>query len=996
MRFKGYKLTFKINASHRTAENGSAHSHTFEFTVYISKRDGFAPFGKMEAIAGEAVKKYSGVCLNDTPPFDEIKPTVENLARQFFAEIAKSCAENGYELCRIDACESANRVFTIKNMDISAKKKDMILNAAEIMEFSAESSEKTAEAEYSKDAGSSEPAVKAEEKAETKPKALVNESAGPASFRYFWFSLALLIFGGFVIMKCVEASGYYPLGLDIHGHLFKSDLMYSSLKQGNLYPLFTEYWYNGLQPYRYWPPMPYYFMALLQFIAGGSVIKAYLGFIWASFVIGGTGWLLFGRKLGRPVLGLFMAFIWFFLPDNLRVFFGEGNLPRMFITMLIPLIFYCIWQFTAYNRRRMIFPLIALMITAVLGHLMISAMIGVGTFVFMLIYAAANRSWARPVQCILAMLFSFAAAGIWVYPSLVGGITSMDSGGNSELMASLAAKLTVSLNPFLRLDGKVTELYFGLSIAVIAVMGLILSNRRAMPGFASILIVIAGTTTALTPLIQKIPFSQLFWIRRFAPIGYALFVIGLLEWRRLKKPLLAAMCLLIALDCIPSLNLKEYDHKMNIPAIQENMAQSMNEYLFQQAKEITKQRVSLMDLSTFGPMPSYAFGTLENKTPYVFGWAWQGAATADNIVRINEALENESYDFIFDRSIELGADTVIFSKSYIRDFSALELSASRLGYKPAGESDKSIMYSLYADGNFGVVTDYGGLAVGTTSAIVPQLFPYFGTGDYAYIDDYSFEELACYEKLYLSGFFYRDKNAAEELVNSLAESGVDIYIDMSNIPSDPLTTRMTFMGVSAQPITFNKSYPDLYAENRRIESGDFTEEYSQWNTVYLNDLDRSLGYSWFENEKLDFIGKKGNENITFIGFNLLYHAITSDDSEVYGFLNSIMNLESGGLPVRKRVDIDITYEGNRIIIDSPEDGVNTTIAYQDTFTSDQEIGNVNNLLEVNKGTTVIEMKYPYLSRGITVSIFGIGAEILLIFMIFRKRKAKDYTRQPGS
>lgn len=46
MRFKGYKLTFKINASHRTAENGSAHSHTFEFTVYISKRDGFAPFGK--------------------------------------------------------------------------------------------------------------------------------------------------------------------------------------------------------------------------------------------------------------------------------------------------------------------------------------------------------------------------------------------------------------------------------------------------------------------------------------------------------------------------------------------------------------------------------------------------------------------------------------------------------------------------------------------------------------------------------------------------------------------------------------------------------------------------------------------------------------------------------------------------------------------------------------------------------------------------------------
>ena len=159
-------------------------------------------------------------------------------------------------------------------------------------------------------------------------------------------------------MIFVKYSQMYPLGFDIHGHLFKSDLMYNEIKNGNYFPLYTPYWYNGLQPFRYWPPLPYYFMAFLQFIFDGNVMNAYLGFIWASFTIGGIGWLLFGRKINRPVLGLLFAVTWFFMPDNLRVFFGEGNLPRMFITMLLPYIIYFLWQFVFYRKKGMVFPLI--------------------------------------------------------------------------------------------------------------------------------------------------------------------------------------------------------------------------------------------------------------------------------------------------------------------------------------------------------------------------------------------------------------------------------------------------------------------------------------------------------------------------------------------------------------------------------------------------------------------------------------------------------------
>ncbi len=1001
MRFKGYKFSFRINASHKTNDNAEhSHSHTFEIALFIKPEHDFQAFYEVETLINEQINRYSGKCFNDIPPFDSINPTVENIGNIFFDDIYTKIAAYGFCLFQLNISETPNRIYSVCDFELTERKKAMLEKARQEMIMPAavnDVNEKAVPEETGyipnkpdflhkkpdmERKGINSSAVKLESSI------LKNYVVNPYVFPVM---VIFVILGGFIAMLLVKNSGYYPLGFDIHGHLFKSDLMYQEIKEGNLYPLYTQYWYNGLQPYRYWPPMPYYFMSVLQFLSGGDVMKAYLGFVWASFSIGGFGWLLFGKKLNRPVLGALMAFLWFLLPDNMRVFFGEGNLPRMFITMLLPLIFYFIWQVVYYKRDKMIIPLIVIMVFAVFGHLMISAMVGVGTFVFLLIYSVKNKEYRQSSFTILAMLFSFAVCGIWVYPGLVGGITAMDSGGTSDLMASLATKLSISLNPLLRLENGITELYFGLSIAITAIIGLLFSNKKSSPGFVSLLIVIAGTTTALTPLIQKIPFSELFWVRRFAPIGYAIFIIGLFEWKKLKKPFMVFLCLLITIDCIPSANLKEFDKHMGFPGRLNAIPQEMENNLYTQAKEITKQRVSLMDLSLMGPMPSYAFGTLENKTPYVFGWAWQGAATAENIVEINEAIENQNFDFLFDRNKELGADTVIIYKNLIKPdyYGKLYDSAGKLDYRPVSESDSAILFSLDAEGMFGVRTTYSGLAIGTTSAIVPQLFPYFGTGDYEYIDEYKFEDLSSYKKLYLSGFFYRNKSYAEELVRRLAESGVEIFIDMSNIPSDPLTTRMTFLDISAQPIAFTEKYPELIMNEEVVTSEPFVSEHELWNTVYLNQLGTTIGYSWFENQKLDFLGRDSEyDNITYIGFNLLYHSLSSGDSMVYGLLNDIIYLDEYSLPERSTVPLDITYNGNKITIVSPEDNVNTTLAYQDNFTSDSEIRNVRNLLVVDKGATVIDITYPYFTRGIIITAAGIITEVFIVFFMLKPKKTR--------
>lgn len=994
MGFESYKFTFRINASHANVNvDEGVHSHTFEISLYIKQKSKtFTAYDITENVIQNYLKPYSGVVLNRISPFDIISPTIENIGEEFFTEITLILTDLGYELIKLEISESPQRIFSISESDLSEQQKEQ-LNLSKrkidrtIFNASADS------ALPQKDKSDADKVLALEIPADTipapkhTPDYSIPEEMKPASNWSFIISVMLMIIGGFAVMMAVRSSGLYPLGLDIHSHLFKSDLMYHEILKGNLYPLYTKYWYNGIQPFRYWAPMSYYTLALLQFIGGGDVMNSYLAFIWVSFTIGGTGWVLFGRKLGRPVLGAFFGLAWFMLPDNMRVFFGEGNLPRMFITMLLPFLLYCLWQFVCYRRKKMIFPLILLMITAVLGHLMIAAMIGVASAIFLFIYSIANKRYRESILAILAMLFSFAVAGIWVYPSLVGGITSMNADLTAARVALWSAKLSVSLNPVLRLQGSVTELYYGLSIAVIALIGIFLSNKKSLSGFCTLLIIVLGSTTALTPFVQLLPMGQYFWVRRFAPIAYAMFVIAVIEWRNLKKPILVLMCAVIMFDSSFSCNLDQYDKKMGIPATISSIEPSMDAYLFNQAKEITKQRVSLMDLSLLGPLPSYAFCTLDPKTQLVFGWAWEGASTASNISSLNESLEKENYLYTFDRNLELGADTVIIDKIQItgdEDRTALIAAAKRVGYEIEGETERTLLFSLPVESTFGVITKYSGLAIGTTAALVPLILPYYHPGDKLTIDEYTVEELEQYDRIYLSGFFYNDKKKAEQIVRSIAEFGVQVYVDMSRIPADPLTNRMTFLDTSAQPITFDNSFPELITKTAATTAIDFAEDYEKWNTVYLTGLTTIDGYAWFEDTKLDFVGTGITPNITFFGFNLLFHAYTADDAGVKSVFNSIMELEENKLPERTIVPLEIVHETNKIIIKSDYDNVNTTIAYQDTFRSDNVIRSMNHFLIVDKGTTVITMEYPYLTRGIIVSLFGMALESVLICLIFRK------------
>ncbi|MFT3951451.1 MAG: 6-pyruvoyl-tetrahydropterin synthase-related protein [Oscillospiraceae bacterium] len=995
MLFEGYKLTFRFNARHSTGAHDAPHNHTFEITTFfnVAADADMVAYDLPENTVDGYLQTFSGGYFNEIPPFDTIVPTMENIGAEFYTAIAALLEPLGFSLTRLDIGTAPNTVFSIGTQTTPAQ--DAMIEAVRAVHGEPAQS-LPAQLPRTHPAPAEKPAPRAAEVLrKRRDPAPAHSLPQKLSMRYLVIGLVLAALAGFGITLAVKLSGLYPMGFDVHGHLFKADMLYNSIKKGDFFPLYTEYWYNGVQPFRYWAPLPYYFLALLEFICGGNIFNAYLGFLFVSFTVGAAGWLLLARRLGRPVLGLFLALAWFCLPDNLRVFFSEGNYPRMFVTMLLPMLFYCMWMLVCYRRRGYLIPLTVLMAAVVLGHLMIAAMVGVGSAVFLGLYAAVNRRVREAAFALCGMLLAVAVAGIWVFPSLKGGITSMDSAGNAELAISLSAKLIDSLNPFARLDTGIADLYFGLSIAAVTFAGIFLSGKRSIPGFSTMLLILLGTTTAVAPVLQLLPMAQLFWIRRFAPIAYAAFVVALLEWHRLKKPILVFLCAAIAADCVPSMNLSLLNTHMNVPATVSEIHTSMDDYLLTDAKQTTSQRVSLMDLSTLGPMPSMALCSGEGKVPYVFGWAWQGASTASNITYLNESLENKNYLYLFDRSVEIGADTVLLRKSYVPEENRTMLlaAAARSGYTLTEENTEMMLFSLGTDGNFGVVTKYSGLAVGTSAALVPEILPYYRAGDRLKIDAYTAEELEQYEKIYLSGFFYDNKSRAEELIRTVAAAGVQIYIDMNRIPVDPLTSRMTFLDVSAQPVTFYDSYPALIAKDYTATAKAFAPGYENWNTVYITGLTNSYGYAWFGDTKLDFAGTGNDANITFIGFNLLFHTFTAEDTQVSALLSSIMELDSDKLPAREIVPIAVTYGKDSITVTSPADNVNTTIAWQDIFRSEQSISDEDNFLVVNKGTTVITMHYPYFKQGLALTVVGIIGEILLMLVFFGKLKIK---RKPTS
>ncbi|MFI3177877.1 MAG: 6-pyruvoyl-tetrahydropterin synthase-related protein [Eubacteriales bacterium] len=808
-------------------------------------------------------------------------------------------------------------------------------------------------------------------------------------WRVVFLVLSIVVGVGFAMVLYINNA--YPEGSDVYGHLYKINYLVEALRAGVWYPMYAPSWYNSIELFRYWPPFSYYVVAVVQIVLRLDIYNAFLVFAGLAYVINMYGWYKFAKDYSSYVSVFLIGTLYFFAPDNLRVFFSEGNIPRIFISALLPLVFYQVHGYLEMGKKRSLIYISLLLFVITTSHFMIAAMVGVSIFLYLLIHACATRQWSKHLIFLLFSINGYILAGILLVTGLTGGLVSQSSESSVSTISSWAQEAYLSLNPFYRI-GQLDVFYFGLGLFIVCVIGFISANRKTMPGFLAGLLIFFSTTTVVTPVIELLPLSQVFWMQRFIPMATCFIFMALIYWNKLRKSVLAIFVLLMVVDSIPSFGFVMEESSQPVEMRVETSAQ---EILLPDAIELTGNRLAIIDGSLFGSLPSYYLSKdgFENTTHYSFGWAFQGAKTVDNIVQINEAFDNGFYFYMFDRLLELGDDTVLVDKAQIPEESRsfFDYAAESVGYTLAIENDSVILLKYEeVTGQYGTLVSSDCIAIGRDSQYISYIYPQFIQGKSDLLDDYTYEELEGYSKIYLSAFDYEDKEMVEEMLDQLATNGTQIYIDMQNIPVDRLTGKNEFLGVYAQFIAFTETFPVFEKDDTSQFKLPFnTDDYAVWNTVYLSGLTTRLKTSFYDTQtNLAYVGTNENENLIFIGFNPVFYYITTGHEDLLEFLNEVFDLEPNGLPERTIVPITITYDFDEVIIESDYDNVNTNLAFLDCFVPSQEIMESDSLMIVSAGTTILTMQYPYFAMGLVVSCIGLVIYgILIFFFVIRKDKA---------
>lgn len=784
-----------------------------------------------------------------------------------------------------------------------------------------------------------------------------------------------------LLVWIVYRNGSYPGGADTMCHIYKGDVLYREILKGNFYPLIDPMWYNGVEMMRYWAPLPVYVLALCQALAGGNMFGGYLLFVGCVFFFGAAVWLWIGNRHGRPGLGAFMGVLWFFMPNNLYALFVEGNLPRSLCMIFLPWLLEQIYLYLAEKRWRNLLGIILCFIPITLCHLGYAGMILLAVLLFLIIYIFRFGGARKCFHVLLAMALSILILGLWVVPSLKGGITSTDS---SQVMKTFFQDAAISLNPLYRVkNGASAAFYFGLAAFLTAIPGIFFGKNKSGIFFGCALIIFLCTTTSMYPIISHLPGSQYLWMLRFISIALCMILFGLMLWDTLKKQWLRLFCLLLVLDAVPSLSLVYGD--VSGRPVEERMDETDEYSLLAEAREITTQRLALMDLSSMGATGAFLTSGYTNPKAGTFGAGWQSANTAENIVMLNEAMETGRYYYLFDRCLELGNDTVLIKIDCLhqkyKDLDRVGEAAEAAGYRLAAENEGWLLYHLDTFEQFGTVSSYSAIGIGKSALAVTMDYPAMEHGESDNLNDYSLDELKKYELVYLDGFTYDNKVQAEALVTQLSESGVRIVIQADGIPMDEHTGIQSFLDVICQPIVFSNGYPLLDTIDGILDCDLFPVGYTSWRAMYLSGLEECWGKIDEIGEELTFYGTVKNDNIVMIGLNLSYFYSLTRDEGVGKLLSHAMLFSDSELPERSLVPLEVEYQQDRIIIRSETDNVNTALAWHDIFEGTEGVSNRNNLTFVNQGETVIMLRYPYFAEGLCVSIMGLVLTVFFLIMV---------------
>lgn len=993
------ELVAFVNARHFVKfgkKAGPVHAHSWqaEIEIRVPPEDAeTTEFAKVSKVVTTALAPYENVILNQVYPFNLIHPTTENMAMFFYNLLEDALRKINLGLARLMLWENPTKGIEVAKRNIQFDTLSPVDEVSDIFDDMPVAYDQSA---ATSDAGFVGKLGKRSNSAKTKAaplESLAETIRPPYLLKHYLLALAIicgLAFLTYFDILFASAEQIYPWGSDTWGHLFKAENLYQQIIQGNYYPQFTEYWYNGSQPFRYWAPLPYYVIAGLMFFTN-NIFVAGNYYIFLCALLGALSWLLFSRRMGLwPAV--MAGLIWLIWQDNVRVAFSEGNLPRVLATALLPLLFF-LFLHILQNRKsyKGIIVTVFVLHLVILCHAMIGAVycICLALFAFFLwVFHGCNLKDLLKGVAVLAV--GIATSSWWLLPSLTGGITAINVQAVKEIVQFVSAD--ISFNPVYRLNN-IETFYWGISLLVAIFINLFFWKSK--PAWAKSSAVIGIFLILITfPLIRvfylTLPLSHLLWPLRFSSFAAMAILFACLSFKlpehrqkwlkssKLTGIVLIVLFLVLGVDCYASFRLLAHTRTKPFGIIQSA------DFIAQKPG----WRVATIDLSQLGSAPSYILSQTIGREQ-TFGWAWQGAMTSRNIMLLNTGLENQFHPFLFRSCVVLGATDLVVKENLITDMEAFNKAAALAGYKM---QEKFGEISIWRSVNTPYLVEKkpAGLVIGRYSGTVGILFPSLEIGVSPYIDDYSSEKLQEYPLLILSGATWKSKNEAEELIKGYLAGGGEVFVELAGMPENVLAKQPEFLGVFGEPVSLKRTI-EIWGDDKRILLPPVIQGFKEWQAYVPMGLDGvTLEFSYYGNQA-PVLGYKmvDNHKVWFLGNNLTYHAFRT------GSNSASMKL------VERIFGLDTDYSGNRLIplqdYEASENG------YRMTYDIDRDIEvvlpvaaldgmkvklNGEEIAAVDNFENLLQLKLPSGKHEIEITlektfvhILGLGISLLTFFLL---------------
>ncbi len=539
-------------------------------------------------------------------------------------------------------------------------------------------------------------------------------------------------------------------------------------------------------------------------------------------------------------------------------------------------------------------------------------------------------------------------------------------------------------------------LYFGIGYLALALITLYKWRINDPFQKAGILLGIAIfiiTTPLAKPIYAKLPLHNLLWPDRFVTVGVAALLFGSIKtfnfWElfRSKRFITLGLTTLLLMTILA-------DSLISSTLIRTRTYPRDIDNILRAASGTKNFKLAVLDTSRLGSIPTYLAGQ-KYGISQIFGWAWQGAYTASNTMLINTALQKGWNDYLFDRLIEMGATHLVVKSDILKEPGIFRDKAKEFGFLVQVSQNGMTLFTR-ENGPYLVTADYEILGIGRFTPTIATVFPEIRLGSYYEVDKYSLKELTKYKTIFLSGFSWKSKKTAEDLLLAYVKKGGRVVIDLSGSPSDVLSNRSSFLGVVAEPVVMEVP-PLINVGSTVTRLTQLPRENLPWKTFVLEGVDKVSSLVSYYDRKRPIEGYKvyRNQNIYFIGLNLPYYAYLTKDPVILNMLGNLLKSDAKKTIPRKTVALtELTFAGDsgKVKFTLPEEFRNHNIliplAYLDTMKltvtgPEHKLGTIHNFISINgrEGDYQVEFRNEWPSstpKGLFLSMIGLFLLLMVV------------------